>query len=59
MLLCTTLSPKVKYVYKCTHRYYLFVGIEQLHYLKFEKKYVNINMMFTCEVNRLIDKFRC
>ena len=48
MLLWSTLRPKVKYFHKCTLRYYLIAGIEQLHYLKFEKKW------FTCKVNRLI-----
>ena len=38
MPLCTTLSSIVKYLDKCTRRYYIFAGIEQLHYLKFEKK---------------------
>ena len=42
--LCTTLSPIVKYFCKCTRRYYLIAGIEQLHYLKFEKKYLSINV---------------
>ena len=31
MLLWSTLDPKVKYLHKCTRRYYLFAGIEQLH----------------------------
>ena len=41
--LCITLSHKVKYFYKSTCRYYLIAGIEQLHYLKFEK-ILNINI---------------
>ena len=37
MPLCTTLSPIVKYFYKCTRRYYVIAGIEELHYLKYKK----------------------
>ena len=33
-------------------RYYLIAGIEIL-----KKKYININIMFTCQVNRLIFYF--
>ena len=42
MLLWSTLSPYVKYFHKCTRGYYLIAGIEQLHYLKFEKNDVQI-----------------